>query len=220
MAGDSDAEMGATTSAFCDGVRESVAHLSTAVDAYRDGDADAFHAAAAEAAGAESACDEYVRDLRGHLVDLDPEFTGVYLQARDLLELLTRLDDVANAVEDALAALASMEPDLSGVADGLCTLCDHALLAATRLCEAVEAYVGALCAGETPGIDRDALDDVGELEHRCDDLKREALAAAFAPGLSVNGLAAREVTLALDGVPNRIEDGAEYLAFVAGETVV
>ncbi|QLC34530.1 DUF47 family protein [Halarchaeum sp. CBA1220] len=210
--------IGTTTADFCAGVRDCTAHLPVALAAYRDGDTEAFHESAAEAAAAESACDDYARDLRTALATLDPDLTGVYLRARDLLDLLSRLDDVANAVEDALAALASMAPDLDASGDALIDLGTLAARATERLCDAVAEYVAALCADESPTIERETIDAIRDVEHRCDDLKQDALAAAFAPGLSVNGLAVREVTLALDGVANTVEDAADQLAVVASAT--
>ncbi|GGN16596.1 DUF47 family protein [Halarchaeum nitratireducens] len=220
MEGDhADAELADAMSSFCEGVRDCTAHLPVAVAAYGDGDAESFHETAADAAAIESACDDRARDVRDGLVALDPELTGVYLRARDLLELLSRIDAVANAVEDALAALAAMEPDVDGVADRLVSLSDLAAECAARLCDAVEEYVAALCDGRRPTVDHGDFDDVREFEDRCDELKQAALAAAFEPGLSVNGLALREVALALDAVPNAVEDAADHFSFVVAATV-
>jgi len=202
------------TASFCDGVRGCTALLPPALGAVVDGEAEAFAETAADAAAVESTCDERIRALRDHFVELDPTLTGVYLQARDLLELFSRLDAVANAVEDALAGLASMEPSLGPAGEPLGELAELAAASAARLADAVESYVRALCTGEPSRVDRDAVEAVRDAENRCDDLKRGALAAAFAPGLSVNGLAIREVTLALDAVPNAVEDAADYLSFL------
>ncbi|GGM64900.1 uncharacterized protein Yka (UPF0111/DUF47 family) [Halarchaeum rubridurum] len=216
---DTDADLADAVSAFCEGVRDCTAHLPVAVAAYGDGETGTFHESAAAAAATESACDDRARDVRDGLVALDPALTGVYLRARDLLELLSRIDAVANAVEDALAALAAMEPDVEGVAETLVSLADRAAECAARLCDAVEGYVAALCDDRRPSVEHGDLDAVRDLEDRCDDLKRPALAAAFAPGLSVNGLALREVVLALDAVPNAVEDAADHFSFVVAATV-
>lgn len=198
-----------------DTAAECVALLPTAIEHYATGDP-AFADIADRVGALESRCDSQVRSFRASLSDQPADFTGQYLHAPDLLDVVYRVDRIASATEQFVAELGAIEPALGDAT--LDTLAEHArrsAAAADRLHAALDATVAGEDASVPPGVDetlepRDHVDAIRATESACDRLKYELLGEAEGPAGSV--LLVRQFAVTLDEIPNAVEDAADSLA--------
>jgi len=213
-------ELVAKTGVYLHHVTESTDDLAAALDAYGT-DEDAFDTAVSRLVAVESACDRTLHELRRTVAsEIDPSFSGAYLRKTDLLELYTRVDRIPTELERFARQLRAMSPSLTDAHLSTFTaMTDHVGGAVETLTTAISSFVERLIEGGSGGDPAATVERVAELESTCDQLKYDALSAAFAEGPSPQALVVRELLVCLDGAMNAVEDAADHLLFASGTTL-
>ncbi|MFC4407473.1 DUF47 domain-containing protein [Haloarchaeobius iranensis] len=214
-------ELLAKTSTFLQHVTESTETLATALDAYGT-DGDAFERELSRLVAVESACDNTLHELRRTVgSELDPSFSGAYLRKSDLLELYTHVDRIPTELERFARQLRATEPSLTD--SQLATfveMTDHIDTAARTLTAAISTFVERLVTGGTGGDPTATVERVAALESACDQLKYDALGAAFDGDEETSAaLLVRDLLVCLDAAMNAVEDAADHLLFASGTTL-
>lgn len=213
-------ELVAKTGVFMHHVTESTDDLAAALDAYGT-DGDAFTSAVDRLVAVESACDSTLHDLRRTVAsEIDPSFSGAYLQKKDLLELFTHVDRIPTGLERFAHQLRAMAPVLSAEQlASFAAMTDHISAAVRTLTEAISGFVERLVEGGDRDDPAETVARVAERESACDQLKYDAVAAAFEEGATPRTLMVRELFVCLDGAMNAVEDAVDHLLFASGTTL-
>lgn len=204
------------TEQYLDRVDGTVTRLPMVLETYRTGRT-SFHQDVDEVRGMESACDDLLAVLRRTIASSTPNFTGIYLQRGDVLELFVRIDEVVNRVETFLTELAAMCPALSdGAHDDLVRMADLTAQATSLLTTATTSLIETLCRTGTETAVTGLVDEVRTLESRCDTTRTKLLADAFAEREADDALLWRELAVTLDAAMDAVEDAADQLSYIEG----
>ncbi|MFB6281956.1 MAG: DUF47 domain-containing protein [Haloferacaceae archaeon] len=209
----------ARTTACLERIDECVAALPRLLDRHADGEP---HGRLVERIRkAESDCDREVRRINtlvsnAEVEDLGLGLTHLHLNAGATIDLYQRLDGIANAAEQFAEELAAIDPPRSpAVLDRLCEMAEIAARTVPVLARAVTGYTEALC---DPYASVDLGGEIRRIraaEDECDDLRHDAVAAAFAddaPAPTVH----RELAHLLDAVVDAMEDVADRIVWITG----
>ncbi|MEE6208743.1 DUF47 family protein [Salarchaeum sp. III] len=158
----------------------------------------------------ESRCDETGRSLQSALGAAAPTFRSVYLQAGDLAEFYTRVDEIANHAEAVALDYRATGAYLGPVRPHLREMVADAVVASTHLETATAAYLGT-GGGETVS---DAVSHIRALERACDDRRHDAVRVAFDEREVADALVVRELVHGVDAVVDSVEDAADHLEFM------
>lgn len=207
-------DLQALTATYTERVKACTGRLGPTVEQYA-ADREAFEESVYRLSTAESRCDETRRDLGTLVGRSGPNFTGVYLQAGDVMELFDRVDRVPTRAEEFVEQLAAMRPALSADAVAAFRRMAACIDTATgHLSAATEATVESLCAVGASADIAEHVERVRALESECDAVRYELLAGAFDGGPDPAALAVRALVEALDAVADAAEDAADQLVYV------
>ncbi|MGB9985810.1 DUF47 domain-containing protein [Salarchaeum japonicum] len=158
----------------------------------------------------ESQCDETGRALQSALGAAAPTFRSVYLQAGDLAEFYTRVDEVANNAEAVALDYRATGAYLGNVRPHLREMVADAVVASAHLETATAAYLGE----DEDETVSEAVSRIRTLERACDDRRHDAVRVAFEQRDAADALVVRELVRGADAVVDAVEDAADHLEFM------
>lgn len=207
------------TASALDLTADCVTALHSLLSAYPD---DGYEDAVARVSRLESDCDSATRRICALVADADVRdlgirLTHVHLYAGQTIELFHALDEVANAVEQFAADLAAVRPSLpADVRRCFLEMAACAGDAMTALRDAVSEYVDVLCNPEASTSIAEDVQRIRVVESECDQLRNEAVAAAFDDADGATALVCRELAGALDSVVDAMEDVTDRMVRTTG----
>jgi uncharacterized protein Yka (UPF0111/DUF47 family) len=207
------------TRSYLDDVVDCTAGVSVVLECYGTNEV-RFQQELQRVSRLESDCDDRLTDVRTTVGDsMPPNFTGVYLNPGDVLELFVRIDEVANRAERFCSELAAMQPTLTDAArEDLVRIADLVAEGAKTLAAATTDLQKALCGAPVDVGIRTQVRRIGELESVCDATRNKLLSDLFTGRPTSEALVVRELVDTLDGAIDAVEDAADHLVYVDSTT--
>jgi uncharacterized protein Yka (UPF0111/DUF47 family) len=208
------------TETYLESIDACVASLPRLIDQYAAEDP-SYRRTVERIHAIESDCDETNRRISTLIANADVDelglgLTNLHLNTGTTIDLYQQLDEIANTAERFAAELDAIEPPRSAAClDVLHEMADTAARTTPVLARTVTDYIEVLCdpyASATLGAD---ITRIRAAESDCDDLRTDAIAAAFDGDVPVP-VVYREFANILDAVVDAMEDVADRIVWVTG----
>ncbi len=209
------------TVTYLDRLNDCVALLPELLARYESGGD--FESTLAEIEAIESEGDELVREITALITDAGADDIGllntrINFNESALLDFYGDLDVVANHTERIGQELAMMRPDPDVKPfESLRQMSEEVASMAETLEDVVVRFVRGLSRADASETLTAGIESIRAAESRCDALRNEAIATAFANDAVTNPLVYREVAILLDELANAMEDLTDAMVIIASK---
>jgi uncharacterized protein Yka (UPF0111/DUF47 family) len=221
MSEDFGAELERRTDEYMDTLDECVSLLPTLLEQYAGGDD--VEETVERIGDLESEGDRMIRSITSEITNSDPEDMGLlntrfnYNQT-ELIEFFKRIDVLANLTERIAQELPIMQPAHDNACfEGLAEMADHVANMTATLEDVVERLVKALARTNETETLYDDIKAIRDMESRCDSIKDDVIATAFADGSIEQPLLYRELAILFDDLANTMEDVTDRIIVIASD---
>ncbi|MFW5949809.1 MAG: DUF47 domain-containing protein [archaeon] len=171
----------------------------------------------------ESEGDQMIRSITSAITNSNPEEMGLlntrfnYNQT-ELIEFYKEIDVLANRTERIAQEVIMMQPASDNDCfDGLLEMAEHVADMTTTLEDVVERLVRGLARTDATDSLYDGIKAIRDMESRCDAIKYDIIATAFADETIEHPLMYRELAILFDDLANTMEDVTDRIILIASD---